>query len=40
MPPSLTPGFVLRPRIGDRIPGMPKIKGPKIKRLKLIMNTR
>ena len=32
MPPSLTPGFVLGPRTNDRILGMPKIKGPKLKR--------
>ena len=30
--PSLTPGSILGPRTGDRIPGMLKIKGPELKR--------
>ena len=31
MPPSLTPGSILGPRMCDRIPGMPKIKGPELR---------
>ena len=30
--PIPTPGSVLRPRTGDRIPGIPKIKGSELKR--------
>ena len=32
MPPSLTLGFVLGPRMGDGILGMSKIKGLELKR--------
>ena len=31
-PKNLTPRSILGPRTGDRIPGMPKIKGLELKR--------
>ena len=40
MPPSLTPGSVLGPRTGDRIPGMPKIKGLELKRAQIYSSNR